>query len=282
MLLKEGGLKGDVLLVYLTKHVLVNNGTELHRQHGQRDWRASFEQVFIGGAVPYDRMVELVKAVNHGYAATSTAQDMVVQLARALGADHAPLEKYYKHCASVQRDLNAQFEDDLDYLDLFGDKARGKIFEEGRTMACISDCLRLHPTLMEATWNVAHASRDSEQLFTRAAGDIDRFNVMLNSDGRVLGLYSLRCSVAPSAVVHTTPSLVSGEHVVASSVQLSTQHQVWFAMDMFAQAHEIAETPPRFAYGRRERAPPAAVAAARRQDVRELHRRLPLAGALQG
>jgi len=32
MVLKEGGLKGDVLLVYLTKHVLVNNGTELNRQ----------------------------------------------------------------------------------------------------------------------------------------------------------------------------------------------------------------------------------------------------------
>ena len=40
--------------------------------------------------------------------------------------------------------------------------------------------------------------------------------------------------------------------------------------------------PPRFAYNRRERAPLAAVSAARRQDVRELHRRLPLAGALQG
>ena len=188
MILNEGGLKGDVLLVYLTKHVLVTNGTELHRQHGQRDWRSKFEEAFVGGSVPYDRMVELVKAVNHGYAATSTSQDMVVQLAKALGADHTTLEKYYKHCSSVQRDLSAQYEDDLDYLDLFGDKSRGKIFEEGRTMACISDCLRLHPTLMETTWNAAHASRDSEQLFKSAANDIDRFNVMLDSDGRVLRL----------------------------------------------------------------------------------------------
>jgi len=186
MILKEGGLKGDVLLVYLTKHVLVTNGTELNRQHGQRDWRAKFEEVFVGGSVPYDRMVELVKAVNHGYAATSTSQDMVLQLAKALGADPTPLEKYYKHCASIQRDLSAQFEDDLDYLDLFGDKSRGKIFEEGRTMACISDCLRLHPTLMESTWNATHASRDSDQLFKSAADDIDRFNVMLDSDGRGL------------------------------------------------------------------------------------------------
>jgi hypothetical protein len=188
MILKEGGLRGDVLLVYLTKHVLVHNGTELHRQHGQRDWRAKFGEVFVGGSVPYNRMVELVMAVNHGYAATSTSQEMVVQLAQALGADHTPLEKYYKHCASVQRDLSAQFEDDLDYLDLFGDKARGKIFEEGRTMACISDCLRLHPSLMEATWNAVHASRDSDQLFRSAADDIDRFNAMLDSDGRVLRL----------------------------------------------------------------------------------------------
>ena len=262
MVLKEGGLKGDVLLVYLTKHVLVNNGTELHRQHGQRDWRATFEEVFVGGSVPYDRMVELVKAVNHGYAASTASQDMVVQLAKALGADHIPLEKYYKHCASVQRDLSAQFEDDLDYLDLFGDKLRGKIFEEGRTMACISDCLRLHPTLMETTWNVTHASRDSEQLFTRAADDMDRFNAMLNSDGRVLRMYSLRRSGVFSAIVHTTPSLACDGHVFASS--------------------QIAENPPRFADGGRERAPQAAVSAPRRQDVRELHRRLPLAGALQG
>ena len=189
MVLNEGGLKGDVLLVYLTKHVLVNNGTELNRQHGQRDWRAKFEAVFVGGLVPYDRMIELVKAVNHGYAATSTSQDMVVQLAKALGADHTLLETYYRHCASVQRDLSAQFEDDLDYLDLFGDKQRGKIFEEGRTMACISDCLRIHPTLMETTWDATHASRDSDQLFKSAAEDIDRFNVMLDTDGRKLRLY---------------------------------------------------------------------------------------------
>jgi len=173
---------------------LVMNGTELHRQNGQRDWRAKFEEDFVGGSVPYHRMVELVKAVNHGYAATTTSQDMVVQLVKALGADHTPLEKYYKHCASVQRDLSAQFEDDLDYLDLFGDKSRGKIFEEGRTLACISDCLRLHPALMEATWNVTHASRDSEQLFTHAADDMDRFNAMLNSDGRDLRMHGVRRS----------------------------------------------------------------------------------------
>ena len=53
MILKEGGLKGDVLLVYLTKHVLVTNGTELNRQHGQRDWRAKFEEVFVGGCLLY-------------------------------------------------------------------------------------------------------------------------------------------------------------------------------------------------------------------------------------
>ena len=216
MILNEGGLKGDVLLVYLTKHVLVNNGTELHRQHGQRDWRATFEEAFVGGSVPYDRMVELVKAVNHGYAATSTSQDMVVQLAKALGADHTTLEKYYKHCSSVQRDLSAQYEDDLDYLDLFGDKSRGKIFEEGRTMACISDCLRLHPTLMETTWNVTNASRDSDMLFKSATGDIDRFNVMLDSDGRGLRMCSRRRFVAYSAVVHTTSILTCDGHVWVS------------------------------------------------------------------
>ena len=64
MILNEGGLKGDVLLVYLTKHVLVTNGTELHRQHGQRDWRSKFEEAFVGGSVPYDRMVELVHSTH--------------------------------------------------------------------------------------------------------------------------------------------------------------------------------------------------------------------------
>jgi len=182
MLLTAGGLKGDVLLVYLTKNVMVNNGTELHRQNGQRDWRVKFGEIFAGGVVPYDRLVDLAKAVNHGYTANVASQDMVVQLVKALRVDHTPLEKYYKHCGAVQKDLSNMCEDDLDYLDLFGDKQRGKIFENGRTMACISDCLRLHPTLMETTWNAVHASRDADKIFENTAEDFVCFNKILDGD----------------------------------------------------------------------------------------------------
>lgn len=84
-----------------------------------------------------------------------------------------------------------------------------------------------------------------------------------------------------SAVVHRTPSLVCDGYVCAP-MQLFTGHQVWFAMNMFAPAYKIIAKPPRFAYDRRERAPPAAVSAARWQDIRELHRRLSMARALQG
>jgi len=92
---------------------------------------------------------------------------------------------------------------------------------------------------MEATWNAANASRDSDHLFKSAADDIDRFNAMLNSDGRALGLYSLRRSIAFSAVIHTTPSVACDEYVSPAckthaeplhSVQCSCSHDIKFGL----------------------------------------------------
>jgi len=190
LVLIDGGLKGDVLLVYLLKGVVVTNGTELNRNHGQRDWRAKFEAVFPDGVVPLDRVFDMVKITNHGYKGSLTSHDMVVQLTAALGADVTPMQQYYSHCRAVQRDLGQLVEEDLDYLDLFGDARRDKIFmEDGgviRTMACVADCLRLHPKLMEVTWNASQAARDSERLFAEAADDVARFNLMLDADGRCL------------------------------------------------------------------------------------------------
>ena len=190
MLSQGDALRGDVFLVYLTKDILVRNGTELNRHHGQRDWRAKFAEIFPDGRVPPGRILEVAKAVNHGYRGERTAHDMVVQLAAAFGVATEELEQYYKHCRAVQRDLSHLAEEELDYLDLFGDHRREKICTQAGTatctMACVADCLRLHPLLMEASWNTSHASRDAETLFGAAAPDVVRFNEMLDSDRRRL------------------------------------------------------------------------------------------------
>jgi hypothetical protein len=190
LVLVDGGLKGDVLLVFLLKGVAVGTGTELNRNNGQRDWRAKFAAAFPDGTVPPDRVLDVVKGVNHGYKGSPGAHDMVVQLMAALGADVTTMQQYYSHCRAVQRDLGQLVEEDLDYLDLFGDGRRDKIYVEeggvGRTMACVADCLRLHPKLMEVTWNASQAARDSERLFVEAGEDIARFNHMLDADSRCL------------------------------------------------------------------------------------------------
>jgi hypothetical protein len=181
----DGNVRGDAFLVYLLKEIVVRNGTELNRNHGQRDWRAKFGTSFDGSDVPPDRLFEVVKGANHGYKGSPTAHDMVMQLATAVGADAGAMKQYYNHCRAVQRDLSHLGEEDLDYLDLFGDSKREKLYLEGtRTVACVADCLRLHPKLMEVTWNPHNASRDTEMLFESAAADIVRFNEMLDADGR--------------------------------------------------------------------------------------------------
>lgn len=86
----------------------------------------------------------------------------------------------------MQRNLIVLAEEDLDYQDLFCDKRREKIFSEDFGFACtfaaVSDLLRCHPSLMEATWNPAAASRDAERLWRKAAGDVNRFEQMLRDD----------------------------------------------------------------------------------------------------
>ena len=88
--------------------------------------------------------------------------------------------------------------EDLDFLDLFGDGRRSKIFIEltedetsiGMTFASASDCLRLHPTLMGPGWDFSHASRDAQQIWDSAASDVTRFLQLLNIDGLLLGGFS--------------------------------------------------------------------------------------------
>ena len=107
---------------------------------------------------------------------------------------HAPLAKSdYSHCRSIQRDLSSSSEQDVDYLDLFGDSKRSKMYVE-YTLACAADCLRLHPDLMEPSWNSAHASRDAKAIWELAQADVHRFNEMIDvdgaslSDGMILGI----------------------------------------------------------------------------------------------
>jgi hypothetical protein len=160
----DGKVRGDAFLVYLHKEIVVRNGTELNRNNGQRDWRAKFGASFDGAEVPPDRLFEVIKAANHGYKGSMAAHDMVLQLATAVGGDVEEMRQYYSHCRAVQRDLSHLGEEDLDYLDLFGDSKREKLYVEGgssRTVACVADCLRLHPKLMEASWNPQHAKLPS-------------------------------------------------------------------------------------------------------------------------
>lgn len=186
----EDLLDGRAMWVFMTKGVVVKSVSEMNAaHHAQRAWQSKMIASFGDYRLRAEQLPALALGLNHGYVGSASDHEMILSLMQAHEAENiATLSDYYKHCRSVQRDLTSSSEQDLDYLDLFGDKLRGKIFEDGRTMACISDCLRLHPTLMDATWNAAHASRDSDHLFKSASDDIDRFNAMLDSDGRVLGL----------------------------------------------------------------------------------------------
>ena len=197
-------LDGRALLVFMTKGIVVKNATEMNATHqAQRGWQAKMAAQFDDWALRADQLPSLAVALNHGYVRSDAEQAMVVSLMEAYGADVATLSEYYNHCRSVQRDISFTSEQELDYLDLFGDKKRAKQYvvetldgvEIRYTLACASDCLRLHPGLMDSRWNSANASRDAVSLWTDAESDVTRFNDMLNSDG--MGLV-FSCQRTPS------------------------------------------------------------------------------------
>ena len=105
--------------------------------------------------------------------------------------NEASLSKYYKHCRRFQRDLSSSSEQDLDYIDLFCDIRRTKRYitelvdgvEISDTLASAVDCLRLHPGLMQASWNFTHAARDVCVVWKRAEAYVARWNDKVDSDG---------------------------------------------------------------------------------------------------
>jgi hypothetical protein len=76
--------------------------------------------------------------------------------------------------ARRHRDISFTSEHDLDSLDLFGDRKRTKQYvqetldgvEIRYTLDCASYFLRLHPGLMDSTWNSSNSSRDAASLWT--------------------------------------------------------------------------------------------------------------------
>jgi hypothetical protein len=187
-------LNGPSLYVFLTKGIVVCNGRELNRNHGRRDWRNKASAVFGEGPILPERVAELVVELNHGYNGRLRDQELIVDLLKSLRVETETVEAYYNHCRSVQRDLSALSETDLDYLDLFCDSRRSKLYCTeilGEvtfffTMACAADCLRLHPELMDRTWNVVNAARDSVSIWEACHRDVELFAEMLRRDSEVL------------------------------------------------------------------------------------------------
>lgn len=211
-LLVAGGAQvdGQVLLVFMTKGILVQSGSELNRLNGQRDWRDKAQEVFGAGPIEPAKITELALALNHGYTGRIADQDKVLDLVKSFEAvDGASLEKYYRHCRSIHIDVSHLAEAALDYMDLFGDSRREKIYvaqvgeEEGAasfsyTMAAASDCLRAHPALMPDSWNVAHAARDAGQIWAGCGDEVRLFEEMLATDGAALDIFkdhSGRCEL---------------------------------------------------------------------------------------
>ena len=69
LLVRDGDaftLNGPALYVFLTKGIVVGNGTELHRHHGQRDWRNKAAADFGDGPLALEAMSTLAMKLNHG------------------------------------------------------------------------------------------------------------------------------------------------------------------------------------------------------------------------
>jgi hypothetical protein len=207
----EDFLDGRAMWVFLTKGVVVKSITEMNATHmAQRAWQSRMTSSFGDYRLRAEQLPALALGLNHGYIGSASDHEMVLSLMQAREAENvAVLSDYYKHCRSVQRDLTSSSEQDLDYLDLFGDSRRGKMYvketiegvEISYTMACAADCLRLHPGLMASSWNCANAARDACAIWETAETDVSRFQEMLDADGTDLkcredGIYTLPVEVA--------------------------------------------------------------------------------------
>ena len=180
---------GVLLLVFMTRGLLVKIGAEL------RDWRKKMRDGFGPGPMAPSRVYEMAVTLHHGYVGSAADQDKMLELLSALSEPTAALELYYRHCRSVHVDVACRQEEDLDYLDLFCDARREKLFllaDEGTpfsyTVACTADCLRAHPGLMPAGWMCTNAARDALQIWEGCATDVTLFKEMLAADGAVLGV----------------------------------------------------------------------------------------------
>ena len=184
--------------VFMTKGVVVKSVTEMNAtHHAQRAWQSKMTRSFGNYRLRAEQLPALAIGLNHGYLGSASDHEMVMSLMQAREAENvAALLDYYKHCRSVQRDLTSSSEPDLDYLDLFGDSRRAKMYiketidgmEISYTLACAAECLRLHPSLMDDSWNCNNASRDACATWEIAETDVARFKEMLDADG-----VDLRC-----------------------------------------------------------------------------------------
>lgn len=192
----EDLLDGRAMWVFMMKSVVVKSVTEMNATHNaQRAWQSKMTTSFGDYRLRAEQLPTLAIGLNHGYIGSASDHEMVLSLMRAREAENvATLSDYYKHCRSVQRDLISSSEQDLDYLDLFGDSRRAKLYvketiegvEISYTMACAADCLRLHPSLMVTSWDCTHAPRDACAIWDATETDVVRFQEMLDADGAEL------------------------------------------------------------------------------------------------
>jgi len=197
----DGRLKGSALVVFLTKGKVPMTKADITGNNGQRDWDSKFPE--LEKTVAPEQVEGVVRKLQHGYRGDAADQAAVVKLFEKMQIPAEQLVTYYEHCRSMQRDLGMLAEEDVDYQDLFCDKRRAKIFSEEFgfpcTFAAVADVLRLHPALMEATWNAANAQRDADRLWRDAAGDVKRFTEMLQADSSLTD--DERKRLAPRALV---------------------------------------------------------------------------------
>lgn len=204
----EDLLDGRAMLVFMTKGVVVKSNTEMNATHNaQRAWQSKMTRSFVDYRLRPDQLAALAIGLNHGYIGSASDHEMVLALMQAREAENvAALFEYYKHCRSIQRDLTSSSEQDLDYLDLFGDSRRAKMYvketiegvEISYTLACATDCLRLHLSLMDTPWVCTNASRDACATWGAAEPDVARFQEMLGTDCadlRGCRLYFVSCQL---------------------------------------------------------------------------------------
>ncbi|NCZ53379.1 MAG: hypothetical protein EBY81_05740, partial [Verrucomicrobia bacterium] len=128
--INEDLLDGRAMWVFMTKGVVVKSATEMNATHNaQRAWQSKMIRSFADYRLRPDQLAALAICLNHGYLGSASDHEMVLALMQAREAENAAaLSEYYKHCRSVQRDLTSSSEHDLDYLDLFGDSRRSKMY----------------------------------------------------------------------------------------------------------------------------------------------------------